>query len=210
MLDERKVTRKPAKDVKKPPRVRYHILTGIPQEQELKTEETLEVWQDEEVPGPAEKQVTGAEIRRPGTPADSSLVPRPDIQLVIKGAMKSALQPPKPSLQKPARRPEILPASPRPDEPGPQERGDLPQGDSAKEKTDDTQIRDTLAENPPFCKNCGKKVPPAANFCPMCGITLGGSPPPPVPGRPPGRKTIQKEPAVTRKKGTPLKKIRKP
>ena len=206
MLDERKVTRKPAKDEKIPPRVRYHILTEIPREQEPETEETLQVRQDEEVPGPAEKQVTGAESRRPGTSADSPHVPRPDIQSVIKGAMKSALQPPKPSLQKPARRPEILPASSQPDEPGPQESQDLPRSHFEKEKTDTTQTRDTLVKNPPFCKNCGKKVPLAANFCPMCGITLGVSPPPPVPKRPPGRKTIQKESAVKKKKGTPPKK----
>jgi len=181
MLDERTATRKPAKDEKIPPRVRYRILTGIPQEQEPETEDTLQVRQDEEVPGPAEKQVTGAESSRPGTSADSRHVPRPDIQSVIKGAMKSALQPPKPSLQKPARRPEILPASSRPDEPGPREIQDLPLSHSGKETTDTTQTRDTLVENPPFCKNCGKKVPPAANFCPLCGIPLGVSPPPPVP-----------------------------
>ena len=205
MLDERKVTRKPAKDEKIQPRVRYHILTEIPQEQEPETEETLQVRQDEEVPEPAEKQVTGAESRRPGKSADSQQVPRPDIQSVIKGAMKSALQPPKSSLRKPARRPEILPASSQPDEPGPQESQDLPRRHFGKEKTDTTQTRDTLVKNPPFCKNCGKKVPHAANFCPMCGITLGVSSPPPVPGRPPGRKTIHKESPVKKKKGTPPK-----
>jgi len=205
MLDERKVTRKPAKDEKIPPRVSYHILTELPREQEPEAEETLPVMQDEEVPGPAEQQVTGAESRRPGTSADSSHVPGPDIQSVIHGAMKSALQPPKTSLRKPARRPEILPASSQPDEPGPQESQDLPRSHSGKETTDTTQTRDTVAKNPPFCKNCGKKVPHAANFCPMCGIPLGVSPSPPVPRRPPGRKTIHKEPAVKKKKGTPPK-----
>jgi hypothetical protein len=28
---------------------------------------------------------------------------------------------------------------------------------------------------PIFCQNCGKKLPPAANFCPGCGTKLGVS-----------------------------------
>jgi hypothetical protein len=36
-----------------------------------------------------------------------------------------------------------------------------------------TSVLDDSGEIPPFCQNCGKKIPPAANFCPGCGTKLG-------------------------------------
>jgi ribosomal protein L40E len=41
----------------------------------------------------------------------------------------------------------------------------------------ETAVTDIAAQEdgnelPPFCHNCGKKMPPAANFCPGCGTKM--------------------------------------
>lgn len=208
MLDEHKVKRKPARNQEKKPRVRYHILTEITQDQEPEIEETLQVRQDEETPKPAEQQGTEPKSQREFSPkksADTPQVPRPEVHSAIKTAIESAMQSPKSSFLKPARRPEILPPSSPPDEPEPKVTQDLIQRHPGQEKTNTTHIDDTGVKTPPFCKNCGKKVSPAAIFCPMCGINLGVSSPARVQKRPPEGKTVHKGLPVSRKKGTPPK-----
>ena len=60
------------------------------------------------------------------------------------------------------------------------ETDDLSQYPDGHESTDADEEPDAEPEthgipNPPYCKDCGKRVPPIANFCPGCGSTLGVS-----------------------------------
>jgi hypothetical protein len=67
-------------------------------------------------------------------------------------------------------------------------------------------VHDEGAEIPPFCQNCGKKIPPAANFCPGCGTKLGthrsGSPDS-MPESPHQKKATHHEAPIREKKGVP-------
>jgi len=204
MLDEHTKKRKPARNQEKKPPVRYHILTEITQDQELKREKILQFGQDEEVPGPAQEQGMQAESQREVSQeksADTPQVPLPEVHATIKTAIESAMQQPKSPFLKPAWRPKILPPSPHPDEPGPPVTPDLVQSPPEQEIPGTTHRDDTGVKNPPFCKNCGKRVPPAAIFCPMCGINLGGSLPARVPVGLPGKKPVRK--------GLPVKKMKR-
>jgi hypothetical protein len=205
MLDKHKEEKKSAGDEERQHRLTYPVRPHIVQE---KKPDSLKPLPDEpgiikeEIIGLPEEWIVGAES--PGEtqqekPADLPTVSRPKILSAVKGAMKSAHLP-KPDFPKPVRRPKIL-SDP------------VPVVQSVK--TDirnpappviitETPVRDetsnTLKDIPPFCKNCGKKVPPAANFCPTCGISL--APLQPVQKRLPERKTTPAEPPVSRKKGT--------
>ncbi|MCK9591592.1 MAG: zinc ribbon domain-containing protein [Methanoregula sp.] len=208
MLDEHKVKRKPARNQEKKPRVKYHILTEITQDQEPEIEETLEVRLDEETQKPAEQEGTQTESQREFSKkisADTPQVPLPEVHSAIKNAIENAMQPSRSSFLKPARRPKILPPSSPPDEPEPGVTQDLVQSPPEQEIPGTTYTEDPEVNNPPFCKNCGKRVPPAAIFCPMCGINLGGSSPPTAPVSLPGKKTIRKGLPVKKKKATPPK-----
>jgi len=208
MLDEKKAKRTPVRDQEKRPPVNYHILPDKTQDQEPEIEEIIGVKQrvqDKEIPKPAENRVTEAESRQempPGKTADSQQVRKNEVHSAIKVAMKSAMPPLRTSFREPVKRPEILPDSAPPDEPGPQDTQDQLQRQPGQEKSDKTPVPDTLVKTPPYCKNCGKKVPPEANFCPMCGIKLGVSSQVRVPKRPSERKTVHKESPVRKKKRT--------
>ncbi len=206
MLDEHTKKRKPARNQEKKPPFRYRILTEITQDQELKREKILQFGQDDEMPGPAQEQGMQAESQHEVSwekSADTPQVPLPEVHTTIKTAIDSAMQQPKSPFLKPARRPKILPPSTPPDEPEPRVTPDLvppEQEISSTSHRDDTGVK-----NPPFCKNCGKRVPPAAIFCPMCGINLGVSSPARVPVSLPGKRPVRKGLPVKKKKGTPPK-----
>ena len=193
MLDEH--TKK-----KKPPRIKYTIQPHILQEEEPEPQEPFPAKSeipDEEVIGLPEEWILETERppeSPPEKPADSPSVPFPEIHSAVKSAMKSALLP-KPDFQKPARRPKILPVVSVDEEPLPAVAEDSPDTgenqDSLKNEdllqpsflpdTPDTweepgDAEDTSGiKNPPYCKDCGKKLPAIANFCPMCGTCLGVS-----------------------------------
>jgi hypothetical protein len=204
MLDKHTEKKKPAGEGDKQYRLKYPVRPHIVQEKEPEPVKPLpdesEI-HDEEIIGLPEEWIVEAESPREillEKPADPPKVLRPQILSAVKGAMKSAHLP-KPDFPKPIRRPKIL-SDPLPAEQSAQKDTRNPAPPFIIEEPPVTpEPNYTLEEIPPFCKNCGKKVPPVANFCPACGIPL--TPLQPIPNRPPERKTIPAEPPVSRKKG---------
>jgi len=171
--------RKPGKDHEKQPPVKRHIVFHTKQEQEPEFEELPPPprrAQVREVPEPVKKPVTKQESDYEFSPvkkADAPPVRKYEVQSAMKVAMKSAMQPLKPSSLQTAKRPVIEPVSPLIKEPGPEDTGVSPSHPPIQEKAQGTPAQDDRAEIPLFCQNCGKKIPPAANFCPGCGTKLG-------------------------------------
>jgi hypothetical protein len=197
--------RKPGKDHEKQPPVKRHILFHKMQEQEPEVEETPRPprrAQVREVPEPVKKPVTTQESEYEFSSvkkADISPVRKYEVQSAMKVAMKSAMQPLKPSSLQTAKRPVKETVSPPFKEVSPGR-------PSLQEKATGTPAQDNGAEIPPFCQNCGKKIPPAANFCPGCGTKLGmhravssGS----MPDSPHHKKSTHHEIPVREKKGAP-------
>ena len=204
--------RKPGKDHEKQPPVKRHILFHKMQEQEPEVEEPPPPprrAQVREVTEPVKKQVTKQEPDIELSPikkADTSHVRKYEVQSAMKVAMKSALQPLKPSSLQTAKRPVIEPVSPPLNEPKPTDTGVSTVHTPSQEKAPRKTAQDDGAEIPPFCQNCGKKIPPAANFCPGCGTKLGthrGGSPDVIPETPHQKKATQHEAPVREKKGVP-------
>jgi hypothetical protein len=204
MLDKHKEKKKPAGDEDKQHRPDHPVRPHIVQEKEPESVKPLpdeSEMHDEEIIGLPEEWIVGAQSPREillEKPADPATVPRPQILSAVKGAMKSAHLP-KPDFQKPLTRPKIL------SDPVPAEQSVQKDTRNAAPPfiIDDTPVIPeatcSIEEIPPFCKNCGKKVPPVANFCPACGNHLASLQP--IQNRSPGRKTMPAEPPVSRKKG---------
>jgi hypothetical protein len=115
--------------------------------------------------------------------------------------MKSAMQPLKPSSLQTAKHPVIEPPI---KEPEPEDTGVSPGRPTVQEKAQGTPAQDDGAEIPQFCQNCGKKIPPAANFCPGCGTKLGthkAVSPDSMPESPHEKKATHHEAPVREKKG---------
>jgi hypothetical protein len=96
--------------------------------------------------------------------------------------MKSAMQPLKKTSAQSVKRPVIEPASPPPKEPEQEVEKPAQTRSHVHKKVQEIPVTDTVAQEegtevPPFCHNCGKKMPLAANFCPGCGTKM--SPPKP-------------------------------
>ena len=204
--------RKPGKDHEKQPPVKRHILFHKMQEQEPEVEESPPPprrAQVREVSEPVKKQVTKQEPDIEFSPvkkADTSHVRKYEVQSAMKVAMKSAMQPLKPSSLQTAKRPVIEPVSPPLNEPEPTDTGVSTVHTTSQEKAPRKTAQDDGAEIPPFCQNCGKKIPPAANFCPGCGTKLGthrGVSPDFIPESPHQKKATHHEAPVREKKGAP-------
>jgi hypothetical protein len=171
--------RKPGKDHEKQPPVKRHIVFHKMQEPEPEVEEpppSPRRAQVREVPEPAKKPVTKQESDyevSPVTKAATSPVRKYEVQSAMKVAMKSAMQPLKPSYLQTAKRPVIETGSPPIKEPEPQDTEVSSRRPTPQEKAQGTPAQDDSAEIPPFCQNCGKKIPHSANFCPGCGTKLG-------------------------------------
>jgi len=204
--------RKPGKDHEKQPPVKRHISFHKMQEQEPEVEETPRPprrAQVREVPEPVKKPVTKQEseyVVSPVKKADTPPVRKYEVQSAMKVAMKSAMQPLKPSSLKTVKRPVIEPVSPSFNEPEPEDTGVFPSRPTIQEKAPATPPQDDGSEIPPFCQNCGKKIPPAANFCPGCGTKLGthkAVSPGLMPDSPHEKKATHHEAPVREKKGAP-------
>lgn len=202
--------RKPGKDHEKQPPVKRHIVFHTMQEQEPEVEETPRPprrAQVREVPEPAKKPVTKQESDYEISPvrkADISPVRKYEVQSAMKVAMKSAMQPLKPSSLQTAKRPVIETVSPPIEEPEPEDTEVSSRRPTPLEKAQGTPAQDDGAEIPPFCQNCGKKIPSAANFCPGCGTKLGthkAVSPGSMPESPHEKKATHHEAAVREKKG---------
>ena len=202
--------RKPGKDHEKQPPVKRHILFHKMQEQEPEVAETPRSprrTQVREVPEEVKKPVIKQESEYEFTPvkkADTSSVRKYEVQSAMKVAMKSAMQPLKSSNFQTAKRPVIEPVSPPYKEPTSTETEVYPGRPSVHEKAPETSAQDDGVEIPPFCQNCGKKIPPAANFCPGCGTKLGTHRAVSSDSIPPHqKKATHREAPVREKKGAP-------
>jgi hypothetical protein len=193
MGNNHKKKRKPAGDDEIPPQVRRKILHQKKEGGQPGVSETRQIRHpraDTEVPEIAEKKETESENHIPAKPTVSQKGAGLEVRSAIKSSIKGALYPPPSAFQKPASRAVILPSPALPEEPEPGEVADaedmqdtqktkelLPPS-PAQDSLKTTDMPDTGRENPPFCKNCGKKVPPAGNFCPACGSKIQDFSPP--------------------------------
>jgi hypothetical protein len=187
-----KKKRKPAGDDEIPPQVRLKILHQKKQGQPG-VSETLRIRYysaDAEVPKGAEKQETEAEKPVPAGPTMAQKGAGLEVRSAIKSSIKGALYPPPGAFQKSSGR-AVIPESPAlPEEPEPVEVADaedIPDTRTTKDPLPPSPVQDTGkitdvpdigGKNPPFCKNCGKKVPPAGYFCPACGSKIQDFSPP--------------------------------
>jgi hypothetical protein len=175
--------RKPTKDPEKQPPVKRHFPIIKVQVEEPKHEEPPKPprrGQVREVHEPEKKPAAEQEFDREIPPVrkiDAQPVRKHEVQSAMKVAMKSAMQPLRQSSSQTARRPVIEPVSPPLKEPGPEGEKATPHRPRIQEKLQETPAPDIPAQDdgteiPPFCHNCGKKMPQAANFCPGCGTKM--------------------------------------
>ncbi len=170
--------RKPGKDHEKQPPVKRHILVHNVEDQEPEAEITPAQSrrpQIREIPEPVKKHEAAQEPDKktssPVRTGDIQPVRKHEVQSAMKVAMKNAMQPLKSSSFQTKRRsvtePEAsLPKQAEPEHPKAGRSG-------IREQDHKTVYQDDETGTPPFCHNCGKKTPPAANFCPGCGTKLG-------------------------------------
>jgi hypothetical protein len=173
VIGKNNAKRTTVKDLEKQP-VKRHIVLHKTQDHTPITEETSQLFQktqDKTILEHERKWIIKEEIQgevSPGKSAGTKPVRKPEIKSLMKVAMKSAMQPLKSSSKKPVKQPVIEPAASIPDESG----QDLLRHPPIEEKTYEKSVDIPQVETPPYCQNCGKKVPPSAEFCPMCGIKL--------------------------------------
>jgi hypothetical protein len=199
--------KKPGRDHEKQPPVKRHIQFHKMEEPKPEAEEPRPVRraQVREVPEPVKKPVTVQEPEYEVPPvrkADAPAVRKYEVQSAMKVAMKSAMQPLRPSSLQTPKRPVIETVSPPVREREPESEEEPPRYSTAREKPLGTTAQNESAEIPPFCQNCGKKIPTAANFCPGCGTKLGTSKasPDPVPESSQGKKATHHDQPVREKK----------
>jgi hypothetical protein len=209
--------RKPAKDPEKQPPVKRHFPIIKVQVDEPKSEEPLKSPRRghvREVPEAVKKPAAEPEFDReipPVRKADTQPVRKHEVQSAMKVAMKSAMQPLRQSSPQTVKRPVIEPVSPPFREPGSEGEKTTPPRPYIKEKVQETPAPDIPApdegaEIPPFCHNCGKKMPHAANFCPGCGTKMSQPRTPSPAGvspSPPEKKVTHHEAPVREKKLPP-------
>ncbi len=172
--------RKPGKDHEKQPPVKRHILVHKVEEEEPEAAVAPPQSrrpQIREVPEPVKKhegvQESDKKTSSPVRMGDIQPVRKHEVQSAMKVAMKNAMQPLKSSSFQTKRRSVTEPEASLPKQAEPEHlktsggRSGIPEQDHKMASQDDE------TGTPPFCHNCGKKTPPAANFCPGCGTKLG-------------------------------------
>jgi hypothetical protein len=170
--------RKPAKDHEKQPPVKRHILFHkMEEEEEARVEETQPPRRSHvrEVPQPVKRPVMEQESYEDissSRRADTQPLRKREVQSAMKVAMKNAMQPLKPSTLQSVKKPVTERASTPSREPERDDTDVSPRRSTIQEKPPSAMVVDEGAELPSFCQNCGKKIPPAANFCPGCGAKL--------------------------------------
>ena len=197
--------RKPAKEPEKQPPAKRHLPIIKSQVQEPKYEEPPKPPRRtsfREIPEPAKKPVAEQEpdyeipsVKKP----DAQPLRKHEVQSAMKVAMKSAMQPLKTTSSQSVKRPVIEPAFPPPKEP--EQEAEKPPAHARShvhKKVQETPVTDIAAQEegtelPPFCHNCGKKMPPAANFCPGCGTKMS---------QPKAQSTAGESPSPHEKKAT--------
>ena len=175
--------RKPAKEPEKQPPAKRHFPIIKSQVQEPKQEEPPKPPRRtsfREIPEPAKKPVAepepGYEIP-PVKKPEAQPIRKHEVQSAMKVAMKSAMQPLKTTSGQGVKRPVIEPVSTPAWEPGQEAEKTAPTRSHVPKKVQETAASDIAVQEegtelPPFCHNCGKKMPLAANFCPGCGTKM--------------------------------------
>jgi hypothetical protein len=202
--------RKPGKDLEKQPPVKRHVVfhtmpEEVPEVEEPRAQRRSTV---REVPEPVKKLETEHEPSyyeiSPARRGDTQPLRKREVQSAMKVAMKNAMQPLKPSSLQSVKRPVTERASSPVKEPVPEDA----EGIGRQAGMQEPAVPDERNELPPFCQNCGKKIPPAANFCPGCGTKLGaykaGSPEWIPPSE---KKTAHHEPPSREKRAPPDEEI---
>ena len=167
-------TKKPSKDhEKQPPVKRLLSIYKMPEEEkEPESKEAESPRRSTAYPQePAKKSVSikGHDREIPPLSEDGKPARKPEVQSAMKVAMKSAMQPLKPSSSQHVRRVTAEPVHYKPvAEPEHPPFVEILPDDQPDEKP----VRYEEAGNPQFCHNCGKKLPHNANFCPGCGTKL--------------------------------------
>jgi hypothetical protein len=209
-LWKNKVKRKPVENHEKQPMLDRHFLIQKTLHQEYKIEEipqSVRIKQHKKIHEPVKKLAIEADTWHeisPKKPAVAQLVRKPEVEPAIKVAIKGAMKPLELSSKKLVKRPVIEPTIPQHDESIAIDTPQILEDPKRLEKKDEMQVHDTLVETPPYCQNCGKKVPHASRFCPFCGSKLGIHPvssPASVPERPSKKNKIGNDVPVQKKKG---------
>jgi len=205
--------RKPGKGHEMQPPTRRHIVLHQVPEQEPDSEEPPRVQRRAQIrevpevkkPGLAQESDRGVP---PSRKVDVQPVRKLEVQSAMKVAMKNAMQPRKPSSFHTVNRPVIETVSPPSKQPEQEDREILSESPGIEEKTRKKSLQDIRTEIPSFCQNCGKKIPPSANFCPGCGTKLGTHRPlsdDRIHESPHEKKVTRHEEPVREKKVTPRK-----
>jgi zinc-ribbon domain len=171
--------RKPAKEHEKQPPAKRHfpIVKSEVQEEPPKPPRRTSV---REIPEPAKRPVIepepGYEIP-PVKKPETQPLRKHEVQSAMKVAMKSAMQPLKTTPAHSVKRPVIEPVSPPSREPEEEVEKPVHTRSHVHKKVQEIPVTEIAAQEegtevPPFCHNCGKKMPPAANFCPGCGTKI--------------------------------------
>ena len=175
--------RKPAKEPEKQPPAKRHFPIIKSQVQEPKHEEPAKPPRRasvREIPEPTKKPVVEQEpeyeippVKKP----EAQPLRKHEVQSAMKVAMKSAMQPLKTTPTQSVKRPVIEPSSPPPKEPEQGVEKPAHARSHVHKKVQEIPVTDIGAQDegtelPPFCHNCGKKMPLAANFCPGCGTKM--------------------------------------
>jgi hypothetical protein len=170
--------RKPGKELEKQPPVKRHVVFHKIQEEPVSDVEESRPQRRStvrEVPEPVKKPETEHEPSyyeiSPARRGDTQPLRKREVQSAMKVAMKNAMQPLKPSSLQAVKRPVTERISAPVKEPEPEDT----EGIGREAGTREPAVAEERNELPPFCQNCGKKIPPAANFCPGCGTKLGAS-----------------------------------
>lgn len=182
---ELRPVRKPAKDLEKqPPVKRLLSMYNVPEEEEeapvpepepeIIVPPPARKAQIRQVSEPVRKPVVTPRTDRVILPEEEPVEPqaqKPEVKSAMKVAMKSAMRPLQQQQHvRPIRRTITVEAEPEP--PVPVRRPVVHEPSHEQVPAGD---EDQPVTKPQFCHNCGKKLPPAANFCPGCGTKLSQS-----------------------------------
>jgi hypothetical protein len=190
--------RKPAKEPEKQPPAKRHFPIIKSQVQEPIPEE----------PPKPPRRGSVREVPEPVKKSDVQPVRKHEVQSAMKVAMKSAMQPLKTTSTQSIKPPV---KEPPPREPEQEAEKPAHARSHVREKVQESPVTDIVAQDegaelPPFCHNCGKKIPPAANFCPGCGTKMSQPKAQPTAGEIPStheKKTTHHEVPVKEKKVPP-------
>ncbi|MGA2121251.1 MAG: zinc ribbon domain-containing protein [Methanoregula sp.] len=176
--------KKPLKDhERQPPVKRLLSLYKVPDEEPQQEPEPEPVapprrTQIRQVAEPVKRHVVTSSYIRETPPTRESGAPpvrKPEVQSVMKVAIKGAMNQAGQQSQQPVKKAVVESQKRSLPEGEPEAEFIPPRRPVVQETFEDKPVHDELADTPQFCHNCGKKLPHSANFCPGCGTKLNQS-----------------------------------